>query len=133
MEVLLNTPGETDGLYRMWADSALIIERTDVDLRGSTGELINECMLDCYWNGGSPKEQKRYYDNFILSTRQIGPVRENSGAVERHMRRSPRLKTPARMSAVLRRRFDASGAGVYIIIADGDAQRKYSLRGIMIK
>lgn len=73
MEVLLNTPGKSDGLYRIWADDSLLIERDNVDLRGSENHLINEVMLDCYWNGGSPKNQKRYFDNFIISTNKIGP------------------------------------------------------------
>jgi hypothetical protein len=74
METKLNTPGATDGLYRLWADDTLIAERTNVDLRGSTGDKINEAMLDCYWNGGSPKAQSRYYDNIVISTQKIGPV-----------------------------------------------------------
>jgi hypothetical protein len=72
MEVMLNSPGNKDGLYRLWADDSLLIERTGVDLRGSTSEKINEAMLDCYWNEGSPKPQNRYYDNFIISTQKIG-------------------------------------------------------------
>jgi hypothetical protein len=74
MEMKLNTPGATDGLYRLWADDSLVAERTSVDLRGSTTGKINEVMLDCYWNGGSPKVQSRYYDNFVVSTQKIGPV-----------------------------------------------------------
>jgi hypothetical protein len=72
MEVKRNTPGGKDGLYRLWADDTLLVERTGVDLCGSTGEKFNEAMLDCYWNGGSPKEQRRFYDNFVISTNRIG-------------------------------------------------------------
>jgi hypothetical protein len=78
MEVQLNTPGKQDGLYRMWADDSLIVERLNVDLRGSQSYLINEVMLDCYWNSGSPKEQNRYYDNFVISTQKIGPIGNGS-------------------------------------------------------
>ena len=74
MEVKLNTPGAADGLYRLWADDSLIAERTNVDLRGSLIDKINELMLDCYWNGGSPKAQSRYYDNLVISTQKIGPM-----------------------------------------------------------
>ena len=74
MEVKLNTPGATDGLYRLWADDSLIVERTNVDLRGATTYKINEMMLDCYWNEGSPKAQSRYYDNLVISTQKIGPL-----------------------------------------------------------
>jgi hypothetical protein len=74
MEVKLNTPGATDGLYRLWADDSLIVERTAVDLCGATTFKINEMMLDCYWNEGSPKAQSRYYDNLVISKQKIGPV-----------------------------------------------------------
>lgn len=76
MEVLLNTPGKKDGLYRMWADDSLIVERLNVDLRGSETYLLNEAMLDCYYNHGSPKAQNRYYDNFIVSTKKIGLMKQ---------------------------------------------------------
>ncbi|MBN2004522.1 MAG: hypothetical protein JXA21_14295 [Anaerolineae bacterium] len=72
MEVKLNTPGQADGLYRFWADDELIVERTGVDLRGNTQDKINEVMLDTYWNGGSPKAQSRYYDDFVIATERIG-------------------------------------------------------------
>ncbi len=74
-EVKLNTPGKADGLYRLWADDSLLVERTNVDLRGNTTDKINEVSLDCYWNGGSPKVQNRYYDNFVISTQRVGVAR----------------------------------------------------------
>jgi hypothetical protein len=30
-------------------------------------------MLDCYWNGGSPRVQSRYFDAFVVATEKIGP------------------------------------------------------------
>ena len=41
-------------------------------MRGNTQDKINEVMLDTYWNGGSPKEQSRYYDDFVVATERIG-------------------------------------------------------------
>jgi len=72
VEVKLNTPGQKDGLYRTWINDSLVIERTNVDLRGSTSDKITEIMLDCYWNGGSTGNLTRYYDNFVISTAKIG-------------------------------------------------------------
>lgn len=97
MEVQLNTPGKADGAYRLWAEDTLLAERTGVDLRGNTSEKINEVMLDCYWNGGSPRPQNRYYDNFVISTEKIGPY-TGSNAVNKE-KRNPAviryLTTPA--------------------------------------
>lgn len=72
MYVRTNTPGAADGAYRFWADGELIVERTGVDLRGDTDYNFNAVQLDTYWNGGSPREQSRYYDNFVVSTQRIG-------------------------------------------------------------
>ena len=72
MEMQVNTSGNTDGAYRFWANDTLIVERQNVDLRGATNDKINEFMLDCYWNGGSPKEQNRYYDNLVIAIKKIG-------------------------------------------------------------
>ena len=78
MEVQLNTPGKTDGHYRLWIDDQLEVERMNVDLRGNRTYKINEIMLDCYWNDGSPRPQSRYYDAFVISRAKIGPARPAS-------------------------------------------------------
>ncbi len=73
MEVQLNTPGQANGHYRLWIDEVLKAEHTGVDLRGSQTYGLNEAMLDCYWNGGSPRIQSRLYDAFVIATQRIGP------------------------------------------------------------
>lgn len=73
VEIKLNTQGAADGLYRLWANDQLLIERLNVDLRGNTSDTINEVFLDCYWNGGASADNlKRYFDNFVISTQKIG-------------------------------------------------------------
>ncbi len=74
MEVRLNDPGQQNGIHRIWADDDLIVEQTGLDIRGSDELEINEVMLDCYWNGGSPANQSRYFDNFVISSKRIGQV-----------------------------------------------------------
>jgi hypothetical protein len=74
IEIRLNTPGLHDGLYRIWIDDVLKAENLNLDLRGSETYRINEVMLDCYWNAGSPRIQSRYYDAFVISTGKIGPL-----------------------------------------------------------
>lgn len=72
VELKLNTPGSKDGLYRLWLNDSLVVERLNVDMRGTTADKINEVMLDTYWNGGSTGNLKRFYDNFVISTQKIG-------------------------------------------------------------
>lgn len=71
----LNTPGKSDGLARLWIDGRLEAERENLNFRGSyTDHSINAVFLESYWNSGSIKTQGRWYDNFIVSTKPIGPV-----------------------------------------------------------
>jgi len=44
---------------------------------------INAIFIENYWNSGSPKEQQRYFDNFVVSTKRIGCLCERtSGGLE---------------------------------------------------
>lgn len=71
----LNTPGKEDGLNQLWIDGRLEAERTGLNWRGSyTGHGINAVFLETYWNRGSPVTQSRWIDNFVISTKPIGPV-----------------------------------------------------------
>ncbi|HLF93097.1 MAG TPA: hypothetical protein VJB14_06535 [Planctomycetota bacterium] len=71
----LNTPGKKDGLASLWVDGALDAERNDMDFREAyEAHGINAVMLEAYWNEGSPVDQYRWYDDFVVSTRPIGPV-----------------------------------------------------------
>jgi hypothetical protein len=71
----LNTPGKEDGLNQLWIDGRLEAERKDLDWRGSyDGHGINAVFLETYWNKGSPVTLCRWIDNFVISTKPIGPV-----------------------------------------------------------
>lgn len=71
----LNTPGERDGLMQLWIDGRLEAERTGLDWRGRyDGHGLNALFLESYWNAGSPVDQTRWLDQFVISTRPIGPV-----------------------------------------------------------
>lgn len=74
MQIKLNTPCESDGIYRVWVDDRLVIERENVDLRGCETYGTNEVMLDTYWNDGATGQLARYYDNFVISTARIGKM-----------------------------------------------------------
>jgi len=71
----LNMPGKRDGLNQLWIDGRLEAERKNLDWRGSYNRHgINAVFLETYWNKGSPVDQCRWIDNFVISTRPIGPV-----------------------------------------------------------
>jgi hypothetical protein len=73
--VKLNTPGERDGVFELWVDGKLEAARNDLDWHGSWGDYaINAVFLENYWNQGSVKRQARWFDNFVISTRPIGPI-----------------------------------------------------------
>lgn len=73
--VKLNSPGKSDGSFRLWIDGRLESERTNLNFRGNyTKHGINAVFLESYWNSGAPKTEGRWYDNFVVSTRPIGPV-----------------------------------------------------------
>jgi len=71
----LNTPGKKDGYGALWVDGVLDAERTGMDFRETyEARSINAVMLEAYWNEGSPADQYRWYDDFVVSTKPIGPV-----------------------------------------------------------
>jgi len=73
--VKLNTPGKNDGSCRLWIDGRLEAERLNLNFRGRYMKYgINAVFLESYWNEGALKTEGRWYDNFVVSTRPIGPV-----------------------------------------------------------
>jgi len=84
MYIKQNTPGNNDGKYVFWADGKEIIRRENVDLLGDTSQNLNYLMLDAYFNGGSPKPQNRYFDNWVVSTERIGCANLNNQTTDFH-------------------------------------------------
>jgi hypothetical protein len=71
----LNTPGKKDGYAALWVDGRLDAERRGMDFRSTyTRHTINAIFLEVYWTKGSPVDQYRWYDDFVVSTKPIGPV-----------------------------------------------------------
>jgi hypothetical protein len=72
---ILNTPGKSDGSTRLWIDGRLEAERVNLNFRGSyTKHGINAVFLESYWNEGAIKTEGRWFDNFIVSEKPIGPI-----------------------------------------------------------
>jgi hypothetical protein len=73
--VKLNSPGKSDGVFELWLDGKLEAARTNLDWHGKwTDYGINAVFLENYWNQGSAKKQARWFDNFVISTKPIGPI-----------------------------------------------------------
>ena len=73
--VKLNSPGLKDGIFELWVDGKLEASHTDLDWQGTWNDYaINAVFLENYWNDGSVKRQSRWFDNFVISTRPVGPV-----------------------------------------------------------
>jgi hypothetical protein len=71
--LLLNTPGEADGVLEFWIDDELQAGRSDLDLRGSwTDYAINALVVENLWPGGAPAPLRRWIDDVVVSTEPIG-------------------------------------------------------------
>lgn len=74
--VRLNTPGKSDGVFELWIDGKKEAARTDLDWHGTWADYgINAVFLENYWNDGAVKAESRWFDDFVISTRPVGPVR----------------------------------------------------------
>lgn len=71
----LNSPGKKDGVNELWIDGRLEAERRGLDWRGTFDDYgINAVFLEAYWNDGSPVDQSRWIDQFVIATEPIGPL-----------------------------------------------------------
>lgn len=73
VHIALNTAGQSDGVFELWLDDALVARRDDLNWVGSYDAYgINAVMLESYWNGSAPTATERYIDNFVIATGRIG-------------------------------------------------------------
>jgi hypothetical protein len=73
--VKLNRSRQSDGVFELWVDGKLEASRTNLDWHGTwNAYAINAVFLENYWNTGSLKRQARWFDDFVISTRAIGPI-----------------------------------------------------------
>lgn len=79
LELMLkpNSIGARDGAIRFWMDGELIVERTGMRFRDVEDVKMRRFAFTGYFGGGgmintSPKNQRIYIDNYILSKKRIG-------------------------------------------------------------
>ena len=71
--VKLNDPGQANGVLEFWVNEQLEAGSNNLNfVRSYTDYGINAVFFENYWNGGSPQEQTRYFDNIVVSTQPIG-------------------------------------------------------------
>jgi hypothetical protein len=69
----LNDPGQSNGVFELWINGRLDAARSALNWLGAYDAFgINAVFLENYWNNGSPAEQERYFDDFVVSTQRIG-------------------------------------------------------------
>jgi hypothetical protein len=71
----LNTPGQSNGVYRAWIDGQLAFERTDLHWRDVNTLRIESVWLNVF-HGGTAKTDRDltlYMDNLVVARRYIGP------------------------------------------------------------
>ena len=74
--------GKRSDTIQAWADGVLVCDMVGDDLAAGYKKFtLNGMSWDCYWNGGSPVEQSRFYDDLMLSTQPIGPARTGPNPV----------------------------------------------------
>ncbi len=75
-QVRLNRPNAADGLFRVWVDGRLVMERQNVRLRTVEQVRIETVWLNVYHGGTapSPYDQHVYFDNVVVARRYIGPM-----------------------------------------------------------
>jgi hypothetical protein len=80
-EMKLNTPGQANGVTRAWIDGNLVIERTNLNIRGTNTGKINAILFGGWYSnqaaGNNPYRNPdvssvRYIDDIAVSTTRIG-------------------------------------------------------------
>ena len=73
----INTVGKRDGVFEFWINDVFQAGSYNLNWHADWNSdpknfKINAVFIENYWNGGSPVEQERYLDNFVISTKRIG-------------------------------------------------------------
>lgn len=72
----MNTPGQLDGIMRVWIDGRLAWEKTDWRWRHIPDLKIEEIWMNVYHGGTAPVGQDvhLYIDNVVIADEYIGPL-----------------------------------------------------------
>ncbi|HHJ13730.1 MAG TPA: hypothetical protein ENJ79_05040 [Gammaproteobacteria bacterium] len=65
--VRLNTPGQADGIVRLWINDELKLDYTNLDLRETTDYGMNKLILSSYTSAQDGGSGRQWYDDWTLS------------------------------------------------------------------
>lgn len=80
-EVLLNTPGSSDGEVRVWVDGQILAEKKGMNLTGSIASPINRVMFGGWYSNAAAGKNpcpnpvtpsRRYVDDVAIASTYIG-------------------------------------------------------------
>lgn len=76
--VVMNTPGQHDGMVQAWLDGELVLDRRGLRFRDVNTFAIDAFQFSTFFGGSQPENAARkdevvYFDNFVLSTFRVGP------------------------------------------------------------
>lgn len=79
IEVKVNTPGQSDGIFRLWLDSILVYENITMDYRspyGNSSAGIQAVQVGDQADrlNNDPVDEYRYWDDIVISTKYIGSL-----------------------------------------------------------
>jgi hypothetical protein len=75
LEIKANTPGASDGVFRLWINGTQVWEKTNADMRGTYTTGIGHIRVgeQADRTNYTPVDEYRYWDDVVISTSLIGP------------------------------------------------------------
>lgn len=63
----LNTPGQSDGIIRLWINGELKLDHSGLNIRENTTDGMNKLILSSYTSAQSGGNGRQWYDNWSLT------------------------------------------------------------------
>lgn len=98
--VKLNTPGQNDGVVKVWIDGQPVMHKTDINFRNAGNDhiKIESAWLDVYHGGTAYADRtiRVFIDNMVVATDYIGPTKFSSDPADSVLpvNNAPRISNP---------------------------------------
>lgn len=76
--VVMNRPGQRDGILQSWANGRLVLDKRDMNWRNKDTVGVDQFVFTVFFGGSGPeyeskKDEYIYFDNFVISRKYAGP------------------------------------------------------------